>query len=175
MTRIPKTVRLGALVLAVAAALVLASACQKASEKSAEKMIENALEKAGGGKADVDFKDGKMSIKTDQGTADFSVEGGKWPEDLPGDVPKVDGGKVKGVLRGAQGEGKHWTIALDDVDEDGYLKYVEALKSDGWEIGMNMSMPDGGMTQAKKGKTMIVASFSKDAKTLGLSVTTDIE
>ncbi len=175
MTRNLKSFRLAPLVLAVAAALVLASACQRANEKSAEKMIEKAMERAGGGKADIDLSGGKMSIKTDQGTANFSAEGGKWPEDLPGDVPKVDGGKVKGVFSGAQGEGKHWTIALDEIDEAAYAKYVETLKSAGYEIGMNMTTADGAMTQGQKGSTQIMVTFSKSAKTLGLSVTTNVE
>ncbi len=175
MTRNPKSIRLAALVLAVAAALVLASACQKANEKSAEKMIENALEKAGGGKADIDLSGGKLSVKTDQGTADFSAAGGKWPSELPGDVPKVADGKVKGVFSVAQGEGKHWTIAVDEIDEAAYAKYVETLKAAGYEIGMNMTTADGAMTQGKKGTTQIVVTFSKSAKTLGLSVTTNVE
>jgi uncharacterized protein (DUF2147 family) len=174
MRRTLKSVRIPVLVLAVAAALVLASACQKASEKSAEKMIENALEKAGGGKADVDLSGGKLTVKTDQGTANFSAEGGTWPADLPGDVPKVDGGKVKGVFSAAQGEGKNWTIAVDEVDEAAYAKYIETLKTAGYEIGMNMTTADGAMTQAKKGTTQIIVTFSKTAKSLGLNVTTNV-
>jgi hypothetical protein len=163
------------LVLALAAFLVLASACQKANEKSAEKMIEKAMEKAGGGKADIDLSGGKISVKTDQGTADISVGGGKWPEDLPVDVPKFDGGKVTGVFKGAQGQGKSWTIAVTDVDEAAYGKYVEALKAAGYELAVNMTTADGAMTQAKKGTTVVVATYGKSGKSLGLSVMVGVE
>lgn len=163
------------LVLALAAFLVLASACQKAGEKSAEKMIEKAMEKAGGGKADVDLSGGKISVKTDQGTADISVNGGKWPEDLPGDVPKFEGGKVTGVFKGTQGQGKTWTIAMQGVDEAAYGKYVEALKAAGYELAANISTADGAMTQAKKGTTVVVATFGKSSKSLGLNVMVGVE
>ncbi|GEM_PF-395752 len=182
-----------ALLLVVAAALVLAGACRKANESRAEKMIEKALEKAGGGKADIDLKGGKMSIKTDEGKADFSVEdgkmtvksddgtaefssgGNKWPEDVPGDVPKFEGGKVTAALRGTQGQGKSWTIGFDGVEEADYAKYVEKLKSGGWEIVLSMAVDDGAITQAKKGTTMVNVTLGKSAKSLGLNVMTNVE
>lgn len=182
-----------ALLLVVAAALVLTGACQRASEKRAEKMIENALEKASGGKADIDLKGGKMSIKTDEGQADVSLEGdkltvksedgtaelssggNKWPEDIPGDVPRFEGGKITATLRGSQGQGKTWTIGFDGVEEADYAKYVEALKADGWQIIVNMSAEDGAVTQARKGTTVVNATLGKSAKSLGLNVMTGVE
>lgn len=182
-----------ALLLAVAAALVFAGACRRANEKQAEKMIENALEKASGGKAEIDLKGGKMSIKTDEGqanisldgdkltvksedgTAEFSSGGNKWPEDVPGDVPKFEAGKVTATLRGSQGQGKTWTIGFEGVEEADYAKYVEKLKADGWQIQVSMSVDDGAVTQARKGGTVINATLGKSAKSLGLNVMTGVE
>ncbi len=159
-----------AALLALAAALVLAGACRKAGQTGAEKMMERAMEKASGGKADVDLKGGKVSVKTDQGTAEFSAEGGKWPADLPADVPKLAGGKVNGVFSGAQGQGKGWTISLTEVDEAAYAKYIEALKAAGFEITMSFTMDDGASVQAKKGTTVVSVTYGKSGQTAAVNV-----
>jgi len=162
-------------VLIVFVGLMLATACQRSNEKAAEKMIEKALQKAGGGKADIDLKNGKISVKTDQGSSEFSAGGGEWPGDLPGDIPKIENGKIKGVFRGSDGERKSWTIALDGVDNQAYGKYIDELKAKGWEIIMNMTLEEGASAQIKKDKTMIILTFNKSQKSMGLSINTGIE
>ncbi|MDD8027723.1 MAG: hypothetical protein PHI34_14575, partial [Acidobacteriota bacterium] len=172
---------------------VLAGACRKANETRAEKAIENAMEKASGGKADVDLSGGKISVKTDegkadidisgnkmtvkteQGTSEFSAAGGKWPADVPGDVPKLEAGKITATLRGAQGEGKTWTIAMSDIEENAYVQYVEKIKAAGYEIITSMSIPDGAITQARKGAAVINLTFGKNTKTLALTIVTGVE
>jgi hypothetical protein len=175
MLRNRRTLGFMTFLLVVAAALVFAGACRKANESRAEKAIENAMEKASGGKADVDLSGGKISVKTDQGTADFIAAGGKWPEDVPGDVPKFEGGKVTATLRGTQGQGKTWTIAFDQVETAAYAKYVETIKAAGYAIITTMDIEDGAVTQARKGKTVISLTLGKSAKSLGLNVMTEVE
>src|SRR3972149_5694504 len=56
---------------------------QKFAEKTGEKAVETALEKASGGKANVDVSEGgeKVSIKTDEGSV--TMGGGSVPKNWP--------------------------------------------------------------------------------------------
>jgi len=166
------TIIVVALVLVAGAGFFL-SGCQRSNEKSAEKMMENAIAKATGGKADVDIKGGKVSIKTKEGTSEFSTSGGEWPGDLTVDVPKIEG-KVKGVIRSSEQNRKHWTIAVEGVEEGAFDKYIDGLKEKGWTIAFNATSQEGGSAQATKDKDMVLVGYSKSQKTMTLSVTTGI-
>ena len=168
-----KSLGLAALSLLLIFGLIGMAGCKKAGEKMAEKSIENAIEKASGGKAEVDLKSGNIKVKTAEGESSFSTSN-EWPNDLPEGVPQFKMGKVKGVTR-HQAEGKKtWNVILESIEKGSVEKYTELLKSDGWTIGQTVSMGDGGMVQATKDKLMILAMFNQD-KTVSLSITNNIE
>jgi hypothetical protein len=150
--------------------LVLTTGCGNSREKAAEKMMENAIAKATGGKATVDIKDGKFSVKTKDGTSEYSAGGTTWPADLTLDIPKVEG-KIKGVVRSATPQGKQWTIAMEDVASDVMLGYVKELASKGWTIGTSSTTDQGGLAQATKDNDMVVMTYSNSQKSFVLHVT----
>jgi hypothetical protein len=154
--------------------LILLTGCQRANEKAAEKMMENAIAKATGGKANVNIKDGKVSVATKDGTSEFSAGSTEWPADLTLDIPKVEG-KIKGVIRTATPQGKNWTIAMEGVESDIMLSYVKALASKGWMIGTSSSSDQGSMAQATKDKDMIVMTYTNSDKGFVLHVTAGVE
>jgi hypothetical protein len=152
--------------------LIGMTGCKKAGERFAEKSMENAIEKASGGKAEVDLKSGNVKVKTAEGETSFSTAH-EWPSDLPEGVPQFKMGKVKGVTR-HQAEGKNvWNVILESIEPGAIEKYTELLKSGGWTIGQTMSMGEGGMIQATKDTLGLIVMFNQD-KTASLSVTTKI-
>lgn len=159
------------LAVVLVSGLVLSTGCQKMGEKAAEKMMENALSKASGGKANVDMKDGKLSVSTKDGSSEFSMGGtAEWPADLTLDIPKVEG-KVKGVIRTSTPQGKNWTIAMEGVAADVPAQYVKSLEAKGWTIGMNMTTAEGGSAQATKDQNQVVLTYGGGDKSFILNVT----
>ena len=163
--------------LFAAAALVLGlTACKgkTMNERLAEKSVANMIEKATGGKATVDLKDGTIKVKTAEGEAVIGSSK-EWPADMPNDVPKLSSGKIVGAVRSSQEEKKLWNITLQDVEDGTFDKYAEELKAKGWEIKMIAKAEDGGIIQAVKDKLMVVATFADKSKTVSLAVTNQID
>jgi hypothetical protein len=163
--------------LFAAAALVLGlSACKSktANERLAEKGVANMIEKATGGQATVDLKNGTIKVKTAEGDVELGSTK-EWPADIPGDVPKFEFGKIMGAIRSAQEEKKLWNITLQGVKEGAFDKYTEELKAKGWEIKLASKTEEGGMLQAVKDKLMVVATFVNKGKTVSLAVTNQID
>jgi hypothetical protein len=149
--------------------LVVLPAC-KSGEKTAEEMAKNAIEKATGGKANVDIKGGSVKVKTEGGEVSWG-EAAAWPEDLPSDVPKFTYGKVTGVVRATSADGKHWTLALAEVEAEGMSQYIETLKTAGWSIVMDARSAEGGTVIAEKGKFNLTLGYSESGKTGSLYAT----
>jgi hypothetical protein len=145
--------------------LVVLPAC-KSGEKTAEEMAKNAI----GGKAVVDIKGGSVKVKTEGGEVSWG-EAAVWPEDLPSDVPKFTYGKVTGVVRASGADGKHWTLALAEVEADGLGKYIETLKSAGWSIVMDARSAEGGTVVAEKDKFNLTFGYSESGKAGSLHAT----
>lgn len=163
--------------LIAAAALVLGlSACKgkTTNERLAEKGVANMIEKATGGQASVDLKNGTIKVKTAQGDVEFGSTK-EWPADLPADVPKLSSGKIMGAVRSAQEEKKLWNITLQGVEAGAFDKYAEELKARGWEIKVTSKTEEGGMIQAVKDKLMVVASFAEKGRTVSLAVTNQVD
>ena len=163
--------------LFAAAALVLGlTACKgkTMNERLAEKSVANMIEKATGGKATVDLKDGTIKVKTAEGEAVIGSSK-EWPADMPSDVPKLSSGKIMGAVRSSQEEKKLWNITLQDVEAGAFDQYAEALKAKGWEIKMTTKDEDGGMLQAVKDKLLVVAIFTDKGKAISLSVTNQVD
>jgi hypothetical protein len=165
------------ILLFAAAALVLGLAACKGkttNERLAEKSVANMIEKATGGQASVDLKNGTLKVKTAEGEAEFGSTK-EWPADLPVDVPKPAYGKIVGAVRSSQGEKKLWNITLQDVEAGAFDKYADDLKAKGWEIKLTNKTEEGGMLQAVKDKLMVVATFVDKGKTVSLAVTNQID
>jgi hypothetical protein len=165
------------ILLFAAAALVLGLAACKGkttNERLAEKSVANMIEKATGGQATVDLKNGTFKVKTAEGETEFGSSK-EWPADLPGDVPKFASGKIVGAVRSAQEDKKYWNITLQDVEAGAFDKYADALKTLGWEIKMTNKAEEGGMLQAQKNKLMVVATFADKGRTVSLAVTNQID
>ncbi len=159
----------GASVALLILGLVVLPAC-KSGEKTAEEMAKNAIEKATGGKAVVDIKGGSFKVKTEGGEMSWG-EAAVWPEDLPSDVPKFTYGKITGVVRASGADGKHWTLALAEVEADGLGKYIETLKTAGWSIVMDARSVEGGTVVAEKGKFNLTFGYSESGKAGSLHAT----
>ncbi len=151
-----------ALLAVLLVGLVVFPACTS-REKAAEKMAENMIEKATGGKVDVDLKGQGVKIATKEGDISWG-ETAEWPEDIPGDVPRFTQGKVTGVVRAHGLDAKNWNLALSDVEPGGLANYAERLKAEGWDILSSVQMADVESVTAQKGGMSLTLGFNKTAK-----------
>jgi len=136
----------------VVAAFLAGAACKSksAQESIVENRIERALEKASGGKVDIDLKDGTLKVKTEEGESVLTTGERKWPVDLPEGMIKLEGAKVQAVNRVVNEEGKTWTVHLADAGENALDGYAEKLRGEGWTIVSSMTLATGGSMTATK-------------------------
>jgi hypothetical protein len=162
--------------LAAAAVVLAAGACKgkSPSERLAENSIAKAIERASGGQAKVDLKDGTIKVKTAEGDVEIGATK-TWPADFPIDVPKPGSGTIAGVVRSNQEDKKHWNITLQNAEPGTFAKYQDELKAKGWEIKVVTNVEDGGLLNAQKDKLAIVATFADKGKTISLVVTNQID
>ncbi len=117
--------------IVVVCALVAAGGCRRASQSWAEKLAEKAIEKESGGKADVDFKNGKVSIKTKDGEM-VAVTGGSAavPADFPKDVFVPGGAKI--LASYSTPDGRSLTMESQDSQASVISQYEAEMKKQGW-------------------------------------------
>ncbi len=155
------------------AGLAIWPACSS-REKAAEKMAENILEKASGGKVDVDIKGGSVNVATKEGTVSWGEASG-WPEDMPAGIPRFTEGKVTGVIRTHGAESKNWSLVLGEVKEGALSNYAEVLKGEGWEI-LTLSQSAGyEALTARKDRTTLTLSYYGADKTGTFNVALSLE
>ena len=132
--------------------------------------MEKALENATGNKADVDLSSGKAVIETDQGKMVVDSNAKSWPDDIPGDVPEFNYGKVNAVTTSNIDGNKAWNIVFDEV-EAGFLdKYDAKLKGKGFET-VTMKMGDtGGSIQAESDKFTVFLMGGEGKTSIGVTV-----
>lgn len=135
----------------------------KSRERAAEEMAENLIERATGGKAEVDLGGRGMKVSTKEGDISWGEEAA-WPADIPGDVPRFDQGKVTGVVRAHSAEAKNWSLVLSDVEAGGLARYAETLKGEGWEILVSYQAAEGETLTAQKGAMSVTLGFNKEQK-----------
>ena len=166
------------LVVAVfAAGLVLGlGACKGKTlgQRLGEKSVENMIEKATGGQAKVDLKEGTIKVKTAEGETEIGSSR-TWPNDFPIEVPKPATGKVEGVVRSNQGDKKYWNITIKEAEAGTFDKYQDALKAQGWQIKMATTTPDGGILNAQKDKLAVVATWAEKGTTINITVTNQLD
>jgi hypothetical protein len=141
-----------AVAILAAAALLAGAACKSksAQESIIENRLERALEKASGGKVDIDLKGGTLKVKTEEGENVLTTGERKWPEDLPEGMIKFENAMVLAVSRAANEEGKTWTVHVAGAGEDALDRYAEKLRADGWTIEASMTRGAEGTVTATK-------------------------
>lgn len=150
----------------VAAAFLAGAACKSksAQESIVENRLEKALEKAAGGKVDIDLKGGTLKVKTAEGESVLTTGERKWPEDLPDGAIKLEDVTVQVVSRTANEEGKTWTIHITGVGEGALDGYSEKLRADGWTIAAATTMGSGGSVTATKDDLQVHVVLAADGK-----------
>lgn len=160
------------LILLLSAGLVLTAACGKKtpSEKASEKMISDMVAKATGGKADIDFKSGQITVKTPEGDAVITSGGGSWPADLPEDIARFKAGSILASTNSQTPNGRTWMVIFDGAGADEVAAYIEDLKGDGWSVVMSSDVPQGTFTQLQKENFFIQVTHTADENKLALNV-----
>ncbi len=143
----------------VVVGVLLIGGCNMLARKAGEAMTEKMIEKATGGKAKVDMKDGSMTVTTDEGTV---TTGGSVPDNWPKDVPVYAGATVQfsGTNMGDAGEGAMGLVMTTEDDAAAVATfYKDSLKNGGWTLKNTMSA---------QGNTVML--FTKDSKNLSLAI-----
>jgi hypothetical protein len=105
--------------------------CRKASQTTAEKLAERTMERQSGGKADVNIRDGKISIQTREGEFTAAAGGAaKIPSDFPADVYLLKGAKTVATVKLPEA----FSVTLESREslETIVGKYAEEMKARGW-------------------------------------------
>ena len=143
--------------------ITLVSGCKNAAEKSAEKMIEKSIKKSTGEDVDIDIKDQKTVIETEDGRMEVDALAKSWPDGIPSDIPEFKYGKISGVTSTTTDEGKMWTVVFSDINENATEKYNTDLKNKGFKTETVSMSGIGGTISAKK-ENMVVAAMIGDGE-----------
>lgn len=116
-----------ALVLLGVAMLLALAGC--GVRKSIEdKITEGIIENIAGEDVDVDLDGDTITVEGEEGEQ-WTFGGGEWPKsEAAGLIPEFKKGNITAVIDSSDG---CW-ITIEDVDEQDYLQYIEALKSAGF-------------------------------------------
>jgi hypothetical protein len=160
-----KEIAIDALAAFVCVGLVLGTACKgkSAQESLVENRIERPLEKATGGKVDLDLKTGTIKVKTAEGESVLTTGERVWPEDLPGDAIVFRPAKVRIVSRARDENGKNWTIQIYDFADDALEAYTKKLKDADWTIMSTVNSGKGGMVSAEKNGLQVNVIINAEA------------
>jgi hypothetical protein len=155
------------LCLVVAVGLVATTGCNRKSTE--ERMVEKMLEKGTGGAAKVDLKDGTIKIKTAEGEAELGSLS-KWPADLPGELPRFEGGKFANAAKMGGPDGTGWIMSIQEVEEAAVTSYIQGLKDAGWKELMSNSMPESIQFMGEKDNVTVTLTYIKSDKGLSYTV-----
>ena len=136
---------------------------ERLSRGLAEKMMEKAIEKQNGGKASVDIKDNKITVKTEKGNVSFAAgEGVALPKDFPSDVYVDKNAKIQSVINAGQGVSVSM-LSKSSVSEAAEL-YQKQMTGNGWKQDTQMTMQDQTYTAFKKGKRQTMVTIGKSGE-----------
>lgn len=152
------------LVILLALTLVLSlSGCgikEKINEKVTEKITESVLEKVGGEGTDIDFDQGTLTLKGQDGES-VTFGAGEWPEDGAADlIPEFKKGTVASVMNSETA----CMIVITEVDQDDYESYVEKMKDRGYTNDVTESSDQFGI---------LYSASSDDGSIIGLTYLPD--
>ncbi len=145
----------------VVAVFVVVAGCKMALRSIGQNIAEKMIEDASGGKADVDMKNGSMTITTSEGTVTTGT--GKVPDGWPTDVPVYAGATVQfsGMNNAGAGQGGMALVLTSKDDAETIVKYYKTtLQAGGWTVVNTMEA---------QGSTILL--LTKDTKALSLSIT----
>ena len=149
------------LLLVSVAIFFLCFSCKNAAEKATEKMIEKSIKKSSGEDVNIDLKNQKAVIESDEGRFEVDATTNSWPDEIPASVPEFNYGKVTSVTTNETVEGMGWTIILKDVPGDATDKYSKELKGKGFET-QTVSMGGVGGTIAAEKENLVVAVMAAE-------------
>lgn len=85
-----------------------------------------------------------VTIETGGRSFEIAKKAQTWPEEIPGDVPKLFSGKIRKIIRTETPEGSSWDMAIDGLSVHVLKMYAEALKAAGFETtSMIVPQKDG--------------------------------
>jgi len=169
----PSILRTASYSLSFLALAATFSSCQK---KIGDEILEKAIEQSTGNNVELNTADGKMSIESDGRKIEVQSEHASWPEDMPSGVPKFPYGTLKAVTRTETSGVRGWTVACENVPENGIKTYDAMLKNRGFETVLTLVTSDkgaGGSINATKGAISVF--LMADQETLTLAVSEEIK
>ncbi|MFH1621276.1 MAG: hypothetical protein ABIB04_04300 [Patescibacteria group bacterium] len=139
---------------------------EKVSQKIGESVAESMLEKATGGKVDVDTGNNQVVFK-DNKTGNITAFGEdlKLPDNFPKDVPIYSGVKITSVIMDEQGD-KAVSLSLKSTDNPVAVLgwYEKAIKDAGWDEQTSWSANNIESRTYDKDKSHIALTVSKNTE-----------
>ncbi len=128
----------GFLIFSLAA--IIGAGCnpiQNAKEKAAETIVEKAIERETDGKVNVDFEEGSVDFKTEDGEGQMRFgEGVELPKNFPDDVPRYAGAKYISAFVNNEGKTAIANFRTEDSPEDVQAWFKSQLEGDGFELDL---------------------------------------
>jgi len=137
--------------------------------KVAEKATEGILGGITGSDVDLDAEGNAAKISSDDGSFEISA-GGKWPSDIPSDVPQFTAGAIEASSKSTAGEGGSWSISFTKVQADAYDSYRQALLSAGWNETGTVTT-DSKISNMENDKYYLIFTVNESDNTGSLIVT----
>lgn len=151
--------RIALVLLGVAMLLALAGCGVR--EKIEDKITEGIIENIAGENVDIDLDEGTITVEGEEGE-EWSLGGGEWPEGQAADlIPEFTKGKITGVMNSA----KACFISIEEVEEQDYREYIEALKSAGFDQDVVEASDESMITYGaslEDGSASVIMSYSSD-------------
>lgn len=144
--------------------------CRQGGEKAQEKTLERAIEQGGGGNADVDVDNQKITIESEEGKMQINTADNQWPSDAPPEVPKVTAGEIAGTTTSESARGRNWSIRFTGIGIEELDRYGALLKDNGFIKTSTMKAPKGGMVSGQKGNIGVIFTVSEKVSSLIITV-----
>jgi hypothetical protein len=119
---------------------------------------------------DIDIKEGKAVIETEEGTVAVDASARSWPDEIPGDVPKFRDGKINSVTTNSSPEGEGWTLVLTEVTTDAAKDYAAKLKEKGFTTHTVMVDDTGGSISGEKDNIIVYLMVSEGTGTYSVQI-----
>jgi len=153
--------------LFLAAGLVVVGACKaKPADQTQESILKDMVAKATEGKADIDFKNGKITVKTPEGESVITSGGGTWPGDMPEEITRFEAGSISNSTNSHVSTTDTWNVYYRDVEADAVTAYIDDLKNNGWNVVLTSETPRGSLTHLQMEKLQIQLIYAPNKKTL---------
>jgi hypothetical protein len=123
------------IVIVIVVILVLGTGGWLVSKYLAGRLAKEATEGILGGitdsKVDLDSEGNIAKITDDDGSFEISA-GGKWPSDIPTEVPEFTAGIIESSSKSKVDEKGGWSLLFSKVETGAYESYKQQLLAKGW-------------------------------------------